>query len=110
MRRTRTLSPSFLSQLPPPVAAIEDREALERCLRDLVATARMSFPTVDIEPEEFVAYVAQRVPASGDDAKREESMLDALAALHAGDLYLACGCAKGDPRALEVFEKQFLSQ
>jgi len=42
-------------------------------------------------------YVLERVADSGD-------LEQALDALHATDVYLACGCAAGDPHALAAFQ------
>jgi RNA polymerase sigma-70 factor (ECF subfamily) len=82
------------------LAAAPDLEAL---LAQLVATARAAWPGIIVEDDAFLRHVAERLP--GEGGPRE-----ALAALHAGDLYLACACAVGEPRALAAFEKQFLSQ
>jgi RNA polymerase sigma-70 factor (ECF subfamily) len=99
----RTLSHPFLGCLAPAAAARANPKTLEPALRDLVSSARMAHPTVDVAPAEFVAYAAERLVV-------QEELETAVAALHAGDLYLACACAKGDSTALAVFEKQFLSK
>jgi RNA polymerase sigma-70 factor (ECF subfamily) len=84
-------------------SAAGDLPGLEETLGRLWATAREAWPEVDLDPESFVAYLAERVPADGQ-------VLGALAELHASDLYLACGCALRDPRALEAFERLFLAK
>jgi RNA polymerase sigma-70 factor (ECF subfamily) len=57
---------------------------------------------VPLEPEAFITHLAQRMPTG-------RPVLDALLALHAEDLYLACACTLGLPEALSAFERQFLS-
>jgi RNA polymerase sigma-70 factor (ECF subfamily) len=72
-------------------------------LRGLVASARLAFPTIDVDPREFVEYLAERLSP-------DEPVEQLLETLHAGDLYLACACAKLDPQAIAIFERQFLAQ
>ena len=51
------------------------------------------WPGIRIPQEEFERYVRERIPEgkSSSDVKMS-------------DLYLACGCARGDPKALDAFE------
>ncbi len=77
--------------------------ALEALLDRLVARGRAAWPSVDVEPAGFARFLAARV-------EPEAPVVDALAALHADDLYLAYGCALGDAAALSLFDAQFLSQ
>lgn len=58
---------------------------------------RKAWPTIDVEPERFLAFLEARAP-------------DDWEAVHVADLYLACACAAGHPTALAVFEKQHLAQ
>ena len=51
----------------------------------------------------FLAYLAARVGQVGDPVAL-------LRTLHAADLYLACGCSQGDPRAIAAFEEHFVTQ
>jgi len=76
--------------------------ALEDMLRALVQAGSEAWPELALRPVQFVGYLAQRMP-------EERAGEAALAAIHAADLYLACGCALGDPIALAAFEQHFLS-
>jgi RNA polymerase sigma-70 factor (ECF subfamily) len=79
-----------------------DVAALEPRLREALDEARVGWPDVTVEPQAFAAHLGARV---GDGA-----ILDGLAALHAGDLYLACACESGDGAALAAFERAFLAR
>jgi RNA polymerase sigma-70 factor (ECF subfamily) len=61
------------------------------------AAGRAAHPGVEVARERFGAHVAG---AGADD--------DALAR-HGADLYLACACAAGDPRALAWFDEHVLA-
>lgn len=78
----------------PVLGSVEELEAL---LAGIVARAVAAWPGVRVDAERFVRAIAQRLPATGPAAV-------ALAALQTDDLYLACGCADGDPAALAGFE------
>lgn len=58
---------------------------------------------VKVAPAAFAAHVRAVLPPGAPLAA-------SLDALHAEDLYLACGCAAGDDRALQAFEDEFLPQ
>ena len=80
-------------------AALPDREladGLEVLLAEHVARAAAAWPALAVAPEHFVRAIALRL---GPDAPERS-----LEALHTDDLYLACGCAAGDPAALAGFE------
>jgi RNA polymerase sigma-70 factor (ECF subfamily) len=94
------LTDAFLRALPPGAAARFAAGAeLDAALASLVATARAAWPKLDLDAPAFVEHVAGRLP--------QDTALDAL---HAGDLYLAFGCALGDPLALEAFEHELLAK
>ncbi len=76
---------------------------LEASLEAMVSAGLGAWPGVRLDRDELLRHVAERIPVDGDPA-------EALAGLHAADLYLACACARGDRRALELFDRQFLSQ
>jgi RNA polymerase sigma-70 factor (ECF subfamily) len=76
--------------------------ALARFLDEAQQIARAAWPQLALPVDAFVAYLAERLPA--EDAAR------ALADLHVAELYLACGCARGEPTALRLFEERYLSQ
>jgi RNA polymerase sigma-70 factor (ECF subfamily) len=79
-----------------------DPAALESALANAVAAAAAAWPEVKLAAEEFVPYLAIRLPA-GDDP------VESLAALQVADLYLACACSRGDPGALAAFDARCLS-
>jgi len=72
----------------------EPSPALDVVLREATAAARAQWPSVHLEDEAFVAYLAAR----GD-----------IDAGTVGDVYLACACHKGDPAALAAFEHTITS-
>jgi RNA polymerase sigma-70 factor (ECF subfamily) len=74
-------------------------ERLESSLR----AAREAWPDVALSPEAFASCLGTHV---GD----EGSLLEALDALRAPDLYLACACARGDERALRAFESSYFRE
>ena len=67
-----------------------------------IEAAHAAWPTVSIAPRAFFDYLAERLPQSGVE--------QALPSRHIADLYLACGCARGDGAALDLLEARFLSQ
>lgn len=64
----------------------------------MIDRARAAWPDLDLDEEGFRAHVTRHL--DGGDA----------AALHAGDLWLAFGCAGGDEAALAAFDREVLSQ
>jgi RNA polymerase sigma-70 factor (ECF subfamily) len=68
----------------------------EASLVDFLATARRDWSALEISDADFSAYVRQR---SGPSA------LPPL--LHAGDLFLACGCARGLDLATQSFQSLY---
>lgn len=74
-----------------------DPGALDELLARKVEEARQAWPDVTLDPVILMPYLAERL-APGNP-------LAALAALNVTDLYLACGCAHGDARALAAFER-----
>jgi len=71
---------------------------LETELRAYVAGARAACPEVAVTDADFVLYVAARVRDGRPPA-----------AAHAGDLLLACGCARGQPAAVALFNERYRS-
>jgi RNA polymerase sigma-70 factor (ECF subfamily) len=76
-------------------------DALEALLGQRLADARRAWPRVLVEPARFVAWLGARAPSGGAAA---------IERMHTDDLYLACACAGGDARALQAFERSYLSQ
>jgi len=62
-----------------------------------IADARAAWPTVDVPDDVFASYLLARC---------EGSSLDSM---HAGDLYLACACSRGDGGAIAAFDRVFLA-
>jgi RNA polymerase sigma-70 factor (ECF subfamily) len=77
---------------------VEGGAELERSLRDYVATARSAWPEFDVGDADFVRHVAERTPPS---------KLPAPA--HAGDMLLACACARGASTAIAAFHQHYRS-
>jgi len=75
---------------------------LEAALVAAVQAGQEAWPEVALDPLEFVAHLAAGMPDVPDLAV-------AVAEIHAADLYLACACARGEPRALAGFDEQFLA-
>jgi RNA polymerase sigma-70 factor (ECF subfamily) len=74
-----------------------------RDLETLHAAAAAAWPGVTLAPAAFATHVRERLPAAASPA-------EALAAMHASDLYLACACAGGDAPALAAFERAVIPQ
>jgi RNA polymerase sigma-70 factor, ECF subfamily len=89
------LSASFLSHAPALLAYdAAQRPWLEATIGELLDTARAAWPQIQLDPDEFVAFLAQRV--DGDVA---------MESIAAADLYLAAACLGGDSRALSVLDE-----
>jgi RNA polymerase sigma-70 factor (ECF subfamily) len=78
-------------------------EWLERTLHELDAAGRAAWPQIALDAEVFAADLARRL------GKRPD-LKDALVAIHAADLFLACACSCGIPEALAEFEREHLSR
>lgn len=63
----------------------------------LYARGRQGWPELEIDPEVFASFVGDRLQVHG------------LERLHAADLYLACGCASGERRALALLDTHHLA-
>lgn len=77
--------------------------ALEAALASALDAGRAAWPDVPLDPLEFAAHLAARVPEAPPD------LAAAIGELHAADLYLACACARGEPRALACFDDHFMA-
>jgi RNA polymerase sigma-70 factor (ECF subfamily) len=64
----------------------------------LLEAGRAAWPDVAVASEAFAAYVEAHAAEPGDGVR-----------LHAGDLYLCCACAEGNPIALAAFERRYLA-
>lgn len=74
-------------------------ESRPRRAMHLYERARSAWGPLGISRKQFLDHLQERAPHPGQlDGCRVE------------DLYLACGCAHGDPEALQIFEKQYLTR
>lgn len=104
MTEQRGLAPIFLRRLSEQLQSrLGSLSHLEGVLGDILEEGRSAWPGVNLAPEEFLAYLAQRLPEDND---AERTLLE----LKASDLYLACACARGDHRALTYFETKLLPE
>jgi len=92
----------FLASLPPERRGTEVA-SVDAALVAALEAGRTAWPDIALDPLEFVAHLAGRLPDGPD-------LATAIGELHAADLYIACACARGEPRALAGFDEQFLGQ
>src|SRR5215468_91731 len=78
-----------------PTCEISDE--LEPLLADRLARAAAAWPGAMVDPGRFVGAIAERLTA-------DRPAVHSVEAMQTDDLYLACGCADGDPAALAAFE------
>lgn len=78
------------------IAECELPEELEPQLAACGARAAELWPGIALAPEHFVRAITERLS--------RDAPVRSLEAMHTDDLYLACGCAAGDPAALAGFE------
>jgi RNA polymerase sigma-70 factor, ECF subfamily len=69
-------------------------------LGPLCDQASAAWPAVSVPRDDFLTYLAERIP-------RDRSVDEVAPTLRAADLYLACACARGDARALEAFDQTY---
>jgi RNA polymerase sigma-70 factor (ECF subfamily) len=70
-------------------------EELEGRLARTIARARAAWPGISVQDGVFLRHLGERVPAE----RLERAFVE--------DLYLACACARGDVRAIEVFDQKY---
>jgi RNA polymerase sigma-70 factor (ECF subfamily) len=83
--------------------AAGDDPGLGEAVAALLARARAAWPDLAVPADVFLDYVGERLPP-------EELGPAGLARLHVEDLYLACGCVRGDRAALAAFERSFMAR
>jgi RNA polymerase sigma-70 factor (ECF subfamily) len=91
------LASAFLDELGGEQAGMKP-PALARWLAGVVDRASTAWPDIDVDPERFVRYLAARTRGSS------------IEQLAFDDLYLACACAHGHPRALAALEATHIAQ
>jgi hypothetical protein len=74
---------------------------IARYLADRFSSAQRAYPGFAVTAEVFWPYVAARLPPAW-------RTLDALDEVHFPDLYVACACQAGDPRALAIIDERHL--
>jgi RNA polymerase sigma-70 factor (ECF subfamily) len=83
--------------------APSDAGELERCLLALHARGQAAWPRVAVAAADFAAFVGER-------AATDAAALPALERLQAEDLYLTCGCVRGQADALAAFDAQLMTR
>ncbi len=97
------LSRMFYAKVDKPMPAPGSLDDLEQLLIEIVRSARMAWPTVTVAEDEFLAYLAERLPPDQDPH-------DAVFRIESDDLYLACACARSDRAAVRAFEEAFVDE
>jgi RNA polymerase sigma-70 factor, ECF subfamily len=69
---------------------------------ELLRRARATWPEVELDAQVFASYLESRLPGGME-------LGEAARQIRADDLYLACACSRGDPRAIAAFERRCLS-
>jgi len=76
-----------------------EKDALE-ALATLFEAGKSEHSSLSIEPAAFGAHVARHVISGGTAAAE-------IGVLRAGDVSLACACARGDERAVAIFRERY---
>ncbi len=92
---------ALLSGAAPALQALAAEPTLDTVLAELFTAGKAAWPTVSVDEPTFLAHLGARFPET-------EQALGLLRQLHAGDLYLACACSRGDAVALAALETHFL--
>jgi RNA polymerase sigma-70 factor len=96
----------FLESAPAGTAVPGDRSDLERLLDQAFETARAPWPDLSLTAVQFIRHVAEHLPLNSHGQPVEL----VLKSLHLSDLYLACTCALGVPRAADILERDYLAK
>lgn len=76
---------------------------LPAAMHAAIAQARAAWPDFTVDEATFLAYLQARL------GQGEKELATAVQSLHLADLYCACACAAGLPRALAAFEEHYLA-
>ena len=95
----QTLVQAFVGRLGASAVAGLDLRSVGEALDAHVRAAHEAWPEVALPDEVFMTHLADR---AGPEGARS------LGSLHGADLYLACACARLEPRALSVFDEKVL--
>jgi RNA polymerase sigma-70 factor (ECF subfamily) len=85
----------------PEAVSTEDDPALEAQLQTALAECRTAWPDIAVEALAFMRYLGERLP-------RDSDWKAALTTVSLTDLYLACGCALGDPVSVAALDTHFI--
>ena len=99
MSGQQTLVEAFVARLGVSAAAGLDLRSLDEALCAQLKSGREAWPEVSLPDAVFIGHLADRAGAEGARS---------LGTLHGADLYLACACARLDPRALRAFDEKVL--
>jgi RNA polymerase sigma-70 factor, ECF subfamily len=100
---TPSLVRPFVDALPAAVRAkVEAIPDLDRRLWSIVAEGRAAWPDIPLDAVDVVGFIARQVT--------DELAEAALDGLRPADLYLACGCAKGLPIAINSFDRDYMRE
>jgi RNA polymerase sigma-70 factor (ECF subfamily) len=79
------------------------RERLEAALHDIGERGQSAWPDVALDVAVLAAYLGERAPP-------EAELAPWLDEIRARDIFLACACALGTPRAIRAFDTAFLER
>lgn len=82
-------------------AGAQAPSAIEDSLLRLWSVGRAAWPTIELDAESFVIFLARQLPS-------ELATAAGLASLHGADLYLVCGLGRGQPAAVEALETDYM--
>jgi RNA polymerase sigma-70 factor (ECF subfamily) len=84
-------------------------DTFEEVLARAYEEGRAAWPEVELSAEELGSYVAERIlPREGEATGADPASV--LGKLRFADLYLACACARGDERAIAVFDVRYMGE
>ncbi len=96
------LSTALLSELDGDVAAqARAMPDLEEALDSLLGMCRASWPEIEVDGTALARHLGRQLA-------QERDLVAGLRATRGPDLYLAFACAKGDPKAIRILERDFL--
>lgn len=92
----------FLAALSEEVRSrFEGLASLEEALEEILGEAHLTWPTLQLDSEDFFPFLAQKVPSHAHS-------IEDLQALFTSHLYLSCACLQNNPAALKAFEDNYL--
>lgn len=91
---------AFADRLLRHLPGAEKSAQLDDALATAIASARSTWPAIELADDDFLAYLAARLPSG--------ALTAAVRATCVADLWLAFAIGRGDPAALAIFEGQLL--